>query len=129
MGNRTEWFSEALMFTSGPEIVDLNQSFGEKQKEGLHSGIVFTEIDHNYVNPITSKYRDDVEKIFSNRTVWTKEGGDTDNYTTPESVFNEYMTHALFCLYVQEMYDRDLASFIIKSREELMTNRRHYEVV
>ncbi|MDO1451882.1 DUF4932 domain-containing protein [Rhodocytophaga aerolata] len=126
MGKRTDWFSEALMFTSGPELIDSKSTLDEKEKEGLSSGIVFTEIDHNYVNPVSYKYKGEIDKVFSNRTLWTKRGGDTDHYTTPESVFNEYMTHALFCLYVQERYDRDPANYIIKSREDLMTNRRHY---
>lgn len=126
MGNRSEWFSEALMFTSGSEPIEENETLDEEKKKGLLSGIVFTEIDHNYVNPVSYKYKDEIEKVFSNRSLWIKEGGDTDLYTTPESVFNEYMTHALFCLYVQQKYDRDPASYIINSREDLMTSRRHY---
>ena len=126
MGNRTEWFTEALMFTSGPEAVDRNDSLDEIEKEGLLSGIVFTEIDHNYVNPISYKYKDEIEKVFNDRTVWTEKGGDTDSYTTPELVFNEYMTHAVFCLYVQDKYDKDPASFIINSREDMMTEHRRY---
>lgn len=126
MGNRRDWFTEALMFTSGPETVDENKLLNEKQKEGLLSGVVFTEIDHNYVNPITGKYRKEVEEIFGNRRLWCSKGADADNYNSGESVFNEYMTHALFCVYVLDNYDQQTARFIIDQRESLMTNRRQF---
>jgi len=62
------------------------------------SGVVFTEIDHNYVNPGTSKYEKLIDSIFSNRSAWTKHGNSSDYYDSPVRVFNEYMTHAAFCL-------------------------------
>lgn len=126
MGNRRDWFTEALMFTSGPEIVDENKLLNEKQKQGLLSGVVFTEIDHNYVNPVTRKYRNEVEEIFGNRELWCTKGGDADNYASGESVFNEYMTHALFCIYVLDSYDQETARFVINQREMLMMDRRHF---
>ncbi len=126
MGNRDDWFREALMFVSGPEDTDGNASLSEEQEKGLQSGVVFTEIDHNYVNPVSSKYRNEIEKVFSDRSVWTQAGGDTDLYTTPETVFNEYMTHAVFCLYVLDSYDEQTARFIIDAREALMKDHRHY---
>ena len=42
------------------------------------------------------------------------------------SVFNEYMTHSLFCLYVLDKYDAATADYIIKARETLMVERRYY---
>ncbi len=42
------------------------------------------------------------------------------------AVFNEYMTHAVFCLYILDNYDQADADFIIKVRESLMVNVRHY---
>ncbi|MEQ9441733.1 MAG: DUF4932 domain-containing protein [Cyclobacteriaceae bacterium] len=125
-GNRDAVFWEALMFTSGPERLDENEAMAEPQKEGLHSGVVFTEIDHNYVNPVSYQYREEIEKIFDDRAIWTKTGGDTGLYDNPLSVFNEYMTHAVFCLYVQDTYDEEAARFIINEREKLMIDRRHY---
>lgn len=126
MGTREDWFSEAVMFTSGPENVMQDSSLSFDQKQGLLSGIVFTEIDHNYVNPISRRFKNEIEEVFGKRDIWTKSGGDTDNYQTGEAVFNEYMTHALYCLYVKDHYDKETADFIIKSRERLMIDRRHY---
>ncbi len=123
---RDSKFYEVAMFVNGPESVDQRAEYSEQRKEGLLSGVVFTEIDHNYVNPTTTKHRNKVNSIFDDREIWTKPGGDTDNYTTPSAVFNEYMTHALFCLYVQDTYDEETVGYVIDARENLMTERRHY---
>ncbi|TCJ14022.1 DUF4932 domain-containing protein [Flaviaesturariibacter flavus] len=120
------WYQESVMFICGPDRYDADASLSEKQKEGLLSGVVFTEIDHNYVNPTTGNYRKTVDSIFANRTAWTRPGAGTDFYGSPLSIFNEYMTHALFCLYVQETYDPATAGFVIAKREDLMVDRRGF---
>jgi hypothetical protein len=114
------------MFVSGPNYYDTEPNASDALRQGIASGIVFTEIDHNYVNPVSRKYRSLIDSIFSNRTVWTDAGGDTRFYSSPESVFNEYMTHALFSLYVLDTYDPGTAQILISTREDLMVNRRHY---
>jgi hypothetical protein len=119
-------FSETVMFVSGPDIFDNNRHLTPSQKEGLESGIVFTEIDHNYVNPISYRYKRLIDSIFSRRDIWTSPGGDVSFYDNPMSVFNEYMTHAVFCLYVLDNFSQTDADFIIKARESLMVNIRHY---
>ena len=120
------WFGENVMFVCGTDRYDKMSNVSEKQKEGLMSGIVFTEIDHNYVNPATNKYSKLVDSIFSKRNVWTKQGNSSDFYRSPVSVFNEYMTHAAFCLYILDTYEKATADFVIDSREQLMVNRRNF---
>jgi hypothetical protein len=124
--NKTEWFGENVMFICGTARYDTMRNISEKQKEGLMSGVVFTEIDHNYVNPSTNKYGKLVDSIFSKREIWTRTGNNSDFYGDPVSVFNEYMTHALFCLYVLDNYDKPTADFVIDNRESLMVNRRNF---
>jgi hypothetical protein len=119
-------FRETVMFVSGPEAIESRAQLTAAQREGLASGVVFTEIDHNYVNRISSDYAFQIGDIFKNRAVWVKAGGDADRYGSPEDVFNEYMTHALFCLYALDTYDRATADFVIGQREELMVERRNY---
>ena len=121
-----ERFAENVMFICGTDRYDSAASLSEKQKEGLMSGIVFTEIDHNYVNPITNIHSKQVDSIFSNRAVWAKQGNNNNFYGSPVSVFNEYMTHAAFCLYIADNYDQETANFVINNREQLMVNRRNF---
>ncbi len=119
-------FGESVMFVCGPERYDSSKTWSEKQKEGLYSGVVFTEIDHNYVNPATSKYAKKVDSIFSKRAVWTRQGSSSGFYGNAISVFNEYMTHAAFCAYVEDLYDPAIAAFVIGKREDLMVDRRGF---
>lgn len=119
-------FGESVMFICGPERYDSMKELSEKQKEGLMSGIVFTEIDHNYVNPVTSKYARSVDSIFSNRSLWVSSGNASEWYGNPVSVFNEYMTHAVFCLYMMDTYSAVTADFVIEHRENLMVSRRNF---
>jgi len=120
------WFSESVMFICGTGRYDEMNELTEKQREGLMSGIVFTEIDHNYVNRESYKFRQSIDSIFSNRATWTKEDLATKSYGNPISVFNEYFTHALFCLYILETYDPATAKLVNERRESLMVDRRNF---
>ena len=115
-------FYEVVMFVNSTESIDQHEEYSEKQKEGLMSGIVFTEIDHNYVNPTTSKYRKEVDSLLANLEIWATKDA-LANYGSAYAVFNEYMTHALFCLYVQDSYPGEVAGFVIQEREALMDKR------
>lgn len=124
--HENEQFSENVMFICGTQRYDTMRNVSEKQKEGLMSGVVFTEIDHNYVNPETDRYASQVGSIFSQRSIWAKAGNNSGFYGDPVSVFNEYMTHAAFCLYVLDTYDKPTADFVINQREQLMVDRRNF---
>lgn len=120
------YFTESVMFVCGPEIFETLKMPNRKERIGYASGIVFTEIDHNYVNKLSLKYQHQIKSIFSNREIWASAGGDTERYSTALSVFNEYMTHAVFCRYVRQTFDKKAALKIIESRIDLMVNRRKY---
>lgn len=119
-------FAENVMFICGTGRYDTVKSYNETQREGLMSGIVFTEIDHNYVNPTTNKFGKSVDSIFSRRDYWVKEGVSKNYYGSPYAVFNEYMTHAVFCLYVDDSYDRQTADLVIQKREEMNAGPRNF---
>ena len=93
-------FKEIVMFVSVPED-EGEWRCSDKVKEGLLSRVVFTEIDHNYVNPITEQYSDRVNEVFSNVGKWNRQSG----YHSPISTFNEYMTWAVFTLYAYDNYE------------------------
>lgn len=124
--DKTGWFGETVMFICGTSRYDRDATLTEIQKEGLMSGVVFTEIDHNYVNPATNKYSKLVDSIFSNRLIWVKKDVANSYYSGAVSVFNEYMTHAAFCLYMLDTYDAATAGFVIDHRETMMVSRRNF---
>jgi hypothetical protein len=118
----TDDFKETIMFICGPIE---GQKFPEKIKEGLMTRVVFTEIDHNYVNPISDKFEKEIDRAFKDRSEWTS-GKDSKNYGSPVSVFNEYMTWSVFNLYALDTYGEEDFK-IINDRVELqMTEWRGF---
>lgn len=121
-----ESFNEIVMFINGPNRYDTSKVLTEKQKQGLMSGVVFTEIDHNYVNPTTDKYIKSIDSIFSRQNVWVKRENSNNVYSSPASIFNEYMTWAVFCLYIIDTYDKPTADLVINERETRMVEKRNF---
>lgn len=121
-GFDTEEFRQTFMFIACAEF---DKQYTQTMNELLESRVVFTEIDHNYVNPTSAKYLDKIDAIFSDRETWAKEEL-TTAYPTPSKVFNEYMTFAVYTLYVSDLYEEeDLLAFLPKM-EKLMEVRRGY---
>ncbi len=59
---------------------------------------IFTEMDHGYVNPITELFRKDVELKFKNE-YWDRKSG-----YEGLNCFNEYMTWALYDIFVKKYF-------------------------
>ncbi|MFS4493823.1 DUF4932 domain-containing protein [Maribacter sp. 2308TA10-17] len=115
-------FQESVMFINSPESIDANPEYSEELKEGIMSGIVFTEIDHNYVNPTSDQHIEQIKSILHNRDFWATKDAQR-NYSSEYAIFNEYMTHSVFCVYVLEKYPKELANIIIDDRMKLMERR------
>lgn len=113
-------FSETIMFISGPGE---SKDTSNKIEEGFLSRVVFTEIDHNYVNRVTKQYLHRVNKAFADLDAWNKQSG----YRAPEYTFNEYMTWAVFVLYAHDNYEKQDAEVIVKkSTVETMVHHRKF---
>lgn len=115
-------YQECIMFINSPEKIDANVEYSEVVKKGLMSGIVFTEIDHNYVNPTSSENFNAIKSLISNKDIWATIEAQ-ENYRSEYSIFNEYMTHSLFCLYVTETYSEHDRIKIVNQRIKLMERR------
>lgn len=115
-------FRECIMFINSPEKIDLNKEYSDRIKEGVMSGIVFTEIDHNYVNPTSADNIIAIRDLIKNKDLWATKNAQ-ENYQSEYAIFNEYMTHSLFCLYVKENYKEEDSKVIINQRIKLMERR------
>jgi hypothetical protein len=78
-------------FLNGTMINDLSI-----QLNGNHQ--IFTEIDHGFVNPISEKYQDIILKKFDVKK-W-----DTSSGYAGVDVFNEYMTWAIWDIFIKENF-------------------------
>ncbi len=108
-------FMEILMFVSAPED---KKTFSRREQARLMF-MVFTEIDHNYVNPSTARVKG-VEKAMGD---WKKWGGGQTSYRGAEMVWNEYMTWALFTLYSHDRFKGPDAEVGIADLVEKMESR------
>ncbi|MCH2231841.1 MAG: DUF4932 domain-containing protein, partial [Crocinitomicaceae bacterium] len=78
---------------------------------GIH--MFFTEIDHDYVNPTSLKFKKEYEQNF-NQSKWDKKSG----YGEWEmAVFNEYMTWAVYDIFVSKHFPDVASSEIIEWHE------------
>lgn len=116
----TMWVSDGFGYNT--------KLFSPTQINGLYTGLVFTEIDHNYVNPVSDHYKRTINEIMGkdNRAKWIKINGDGKYYKTGYKVFNEYMTHAVYLIYTSTIYSPNDQKVIENSKIKLMEQIRKY---
>jgi Domain of unknown function (DUF4932) len=102
--------------------------YSQNQIAGIYTGVVFTEIDHNYVNQVSNNFKSEIDQIMgdNNRAKWIKTDGDGKFYSSGYKIFNEYMTHAVYLVYTNIVYAKDDQTVIENSRIKLMEQRRKY---
>jgi hypothetical protein len=102
----TQRFSDAggqtIMFIAGPDVA--NDTLPRSIQNAQLARILFTEIDHNYVNPVSDRYSDRISQVFSDTRAWNHDT-QAGMYQSPYATFNEYMTWAVFLLYARDTYD------------------------
>lgn len=119
-------FKEMLLFL--PTIRE-DKEWSEKFRKAINTRIIFTEIDHNYVGPVSEKNVETINSIFDNREKWVNpENKSTDHYPNPVKVFDEYLTWGLFILYSHDKIGNDevLFSQIIDNVNDMMVNKKGF---
>jgi hypothetical protein len=116
---------QTFMFVSAPfENID---NISEKEfeiKSSKMARIVFTEIDHNYVNPLTDNYKEELESAMANYKFWNNQ--EEGMYQSKYSTFNEYMTWGVFNLYALDTYREENIHTIIKIQADFINDRRKF---
>ncbi len=97
--NEDNGFIEIVMSISAPGEVS------EIKGEGLQR-VIFTEIDHNYINPISDGYKEELKLVFKKMNLWAKENTGYGMKEYP--IFNEYMTWAAYLLYIYDNYNSEV---------------------
>ncbi|MEM5566085.1 DUF4932 domain-containing protein [Psychroserpens sp. AS72] len=115
-------FKQTVMFVCGPTE---STKYNEEIIEGLMTRVVFTEIDHNYVNPISDKYQNEINNSMNDLSKWTTKDA-LSNYGNSYLVFNEYMTWSIFTLYAFDNYKTENFEFINNQVQLQMTERRGF---
>ncbi len=112
-------FSETIMFVSGPGEGD---DYSDAVGRAMVARAVFTEIDHNYVNRLTTMHIGPVNEAFADLDKWNKQSG----YRSSEGAFNEYMTWAAFILYAHDSYDAETFKTVNERVGDQMVDSRKF---
>jgi hypothetical protein len=108
-------FNECIMFICGVGNIT---AVDKTDREVSYSALLLTEIDHNYINPISAKFETRLKAIFGQD--WVTPGSQGAAYGNGMAYFNEYLTHAVYLLYVEDFYSETVLANAVRSRIELM---------
>lgn len=113
-------FEQTVMFVCRSEF---SKEYNANVNEMLNSRVVFTEIDHNFVNPTSEKFKKRIQSAFKNRAIWANDSAGASPYGSPLAVFNEYMTFGLFSLYCIDTFSSKDVALYVPIMEGMMKNR------
>lgn len=104
--------------------LDNHKNLTGLQNELLNTRIMFTEIDHNYVNAPSKANEALINELFKDRKHWVNEQAyGTTAYPVPIDVFDEYMTYGIFLLYCNAHYEQHIVKETQDSLIAIMTER------
>ncbi|HEX2269848.1 MAG TPA: DUF4932 domain-containing protein [Pyrinomonadaceae bacterium] len=129
----TTWFEsngfrELQPHVNFPYPQDVSRSYEPGTEAGqnvFRGNIVFTEINHGYINPEAEKYAERILKAISNRERWVDRGRGP-GYYAGIGTFNEYMNWGLVSLRLLDYAPKDEQARMIASVERMMTMRRSF---
>lgn len=87
--------------------------------------IVFTEINHGYINPEGEKYGSRIYEAVSSRKKWVDESKSANGYSG-DRIFHEYMNWGLISLRIIDYVDESEQEKLIKRVERGMENGRGF---
>jgi hypothetical protein len=91
----------------------------------LRGDIVFTEMNHGYINPEADRYGVRIRKAISRRDHWV-DPAKGPGYYGGIAAFNEYMNWALVSLRFLDMASAGDQPTLIRSVDDMMTSRRGF---
>jgi hypothetical protein len=129
----TTWFEsngfrELQPHVNFPYPQDVKRSYEPGSEAGMNvfrGNIVFTEINHGYINPEAEKYADRILKATSNRNQWVSTSRPT-GYYAGIGTFNEYMNWGLVSLRLIDYAPKDEQAKMIAAVDNMMSNRRGF---
>jgi hypothetical protein len=113
-------FKETIMFVPAPAPAQEGES--NISREARMARMVFTEIDHNYVNPVTLNHVFNVYRSVRPFAAWNE----SNTYGDSISTFNEYMTWGVFVLYARDTYDADVFPRVFEREARFMEENRGF---
>ena len=124
---RSNGFRELQPHVNFPYQQDVNRTGSiSRRAEPIYRGnIVFTELNHGYINPEGTKYAQQIAAAISNRDKWVnKDKG--EGYYRGNLAFNEYMNWGLVSLRIMDYVPADEQEQLIARVERSMFKGRGF---
>ena len=121
-------FKELQPHVNFPYQIDFTKLLASTSKEAVRiyrGNIVFTEINHGYINSEADKYREQVQNAVSNRRKWIEKNR-PDNYYPGMAIFNEYMNWGLVVLRILDYVPVEQQKPLIERVERMMVINRGF---
>ncbi len=99
-------FSEAHAHVNYPFMDANDRKRLTDVTRGRRMMIVFTELNHSYLNPEAEKHQAKVDSAYGSLSKWITPNTPSTNYDNPLSCFEEYMNYALVTLLYNDLFDR-----------------------
>lgn len=95
----------------------------------IRGNIVFTELNHGYINPESDKtiYSEEIRRAFQNMDKWIDKDKPAGNYDNPYACFNEYMNWALVCLRYTDYAHEEYLPELLANVENMMVEHRGFK--
>lgn len=119
-------FKEAQAHVNFPHR-STNLNVSEEAKRILKQTIVFTELNHSYINPEAERYTTRINVAFKDLYTWGERGKAAEGYNTPVNMFNEYMNYGLFALYLSDQLREEEFETVNALVERNMVNNRGFK--
>jgi len=116
-------YSETIMFLRGIHRESLPL---DDLTQGTLMKSLFTSMDYNYILPISEQYATTIDQSMSRRVIWRDDLEINKSYDTPYKVFNEYMSRAVFCLYLKENYNETFYHVVDAEVVRMMVQERGF---
>jgi hypothetical protein len=120
-------FSEAQAHVDYPFLSEQQKKQNPSMTRGQRSMIVFTELNHSYLNPEADEYAKQIAKAFKDLPLWISKDKPAAGYNNTLSCFEEYMNYALVTLYYSDIFDKQISEKLRLAVENNMVNFRGFQ--
>lgn len=115
-------YAEAIITISASNVYDTDRDANGIVSDAARlkfSRLIFTELDHNYVNPASDRFKSEIKSAVGDVDQWNA----SDDYRSAEATFNEYVTWAIFPLFVRSEYGEAYVDAAVADVNRVMTRR------
>ncbi|MBD2756946.1 DUF4932 domain-containing protein [Spirosoma validum] len=122
-------FREAQAHVNFPFPNKSDADFSAKAVQVRNGNIVFTELNHAFINPEADKaqYRKALTSALAKRDAWIDERKPAKNYDNTYACFNEYMNWGLVSLRYVDFAPKNELPALLKRIETMMVNYRGFK--